>query len=90
MLRSFRLVVVSLILLSARFLVALAAPVIARVAEVWPRAFPATTPPLRTQGERLSREDAKPLARRVRAYHQRVAQRHDHDRRAIPGLILAV
>ncbi len=90
MTRSFLYPALGLILTALRFLVAPAALIIERMVEIWPQAFPATAPWVRTLGDRLSPEDGKPLARRIRAYHHRVADRHDHDRRAVPGLILAV
>lgn len=54
---------------------AFAFAVFERVAEVWPIAFPAIASMYRGQGVRLSREDAKPLARRIREYRFRVIAR---------------
>lgn len=72
----------SLFLLAYRFLAtafvataAFARVVLERVAEVWPTAFPAHASMYRGQGVRLSREDAKPLARRIRDYRVRVIAR---------------
>lgn len=71
-----------LFLLTYRFLAivfvtarALAHVVLERAAEVWPIAFPLRLALYRGQGVRLSREDAKPLARRIRDYRVRVIAR---------------
>lgn len=90
MLRSFRYLASALILIFISSITAVFGPVIKRVSEVWPRAFPATASLPRTLGVRLSVEDAKPAAHRVRAYQTRVAERHQPERRAIHGLILAI
>lgn len=64
--------------------------VAAPVRRIWPKAFPVSAFLLRSLGVRpVSREDAKPAARRVAAYQVRLADRLDLSRVAVSGLFLA-
>jgi hypothetical protein len=64
-----------LVLAASRYAAALCAAPITWVRDVWPEAFPVTSPQIRSQGELVSREDGKPLARRLLEYAHRLAER---------------